>query len=95
MDENEKKDYYVVALNNNIRHGHLDNSNGYAYFYGINEKVFNMNVTENGKTVTKVFNMPIIAFEKDGKLYDNVTQKELNMHHIIKQMVKLQLMLKN
>ena len=34
MDENEKKDYYVVALNNNIRHGHLDNSNGYAYFYG-------------------------------------------------------------
>lgn len=75
--ENEKKDYYVVALNNNIRHGHLDNSNGYAYFYGMNEKVFSMNVTENGKTVTKVFNMPIIAFEKDGKLYDNVTQKEI------------------
>lgn len=75
--ENKKKDYYVVALNNNIRHGHLDNSNGYAYFYGMNEKVFNMNVTENGKTVTKVFNMPIIAFEKDGKLYDNVTQKEI------------------
>ena len=75
--EKEKKNYYGVALNNNIRHGHLDNSNGYAYFYGMNEKVFSMNVTENGKTVTKVFNMPIIAFEKDGKLYDEVTQKEI------------------